>query len=98
MNPGASPSCGEYPAGQVVVMPFSWQAREGNTVDILYAYTDGDYRATGGYTLLVSGGAAIGSVGIPIPCPDGPGPGLYLTIKAVAMNPNGSSTAYYWGL
>jgi hypothetical protein len=55
-------------------------------------------KATGGYTLLVSGGAAIGSVGIPIPCPDGPGPGLYLTIKAVAMNPNGSSTAYYWGL
>jgi hypothetical protein len=98
MSPGERGSCGEYPTGQVVTLDFGWQAREGNTVDIYYALTDGDYQATGGFTLLASGRGSSGSVSIPVTCPVGPGPTSYITVKAVANNPNGSAAAYYWGL
>lgn len=98
MSPGERASCGEYPTGQVVSFDFGWRAREGNTVDIYYALTDADYQATGGFTQLVSGGAASGSVSIPVTCPVGTGPTHYVTVKAVASNPHGSAAAYYWGL
>ncbi|MFD4422023.1 hypothetical protein ACFWN7_11040 [Agromyces sp. NPDC058484] len=98
MWPGEYASCGEYPSGQVVTRDFAWEAREGNTVDIYYAYTDGDYQATGGFMLLVSGGGTSGSVSIPRTCPVGPGPISLITVKAVANNANGSAAAYYWGL
>ncbi|UOQ90318.1 hypothetical protein MUN74_05190 [Agromyces endophyticus] len=98
MEPGERGDCGENPTGQVVTMDMSWQAREGDTVDIYYALTESPDRATGGFTQLVSGGAESGSVTIPITCPVGSGPGLSLTVKAVARNPNGSADAYYWGL
>lgn len=98
MFPGERVSCGEYPTGQVVTLDFGWEAREGNTVDISYAFTDGDYRATGGYTLLASGRGSSGSVSIPVQCPVGPGPVPYVTVEAVAINANGSAASYYWGL
>ncbi|GAA4064640.1 hypothetical protein [Agromyces indicus] len=98
MEPGARGSCGENPTGQVVTLGFGWQAREGNTVAISYAYTDGDYQATGGFILLASGLGPSGSVSIPVPCPVGPGPHTFVTVKAVASNANGSAAAYYWGL
>jgi hypothetical protein len=99
MFPGARESCGEYPTGQVVTLEFGWQAREGNTVDISYALTDGDYQATGGFTPIVSGGGTSGTVSIPVTCPVGPGSYSYVTVKAVANSPSGSATpAYYWGL
>ncbi|GGI44280.1 chemotaxis protein histidine kinase CheA [Agromyces flavus] len=98
MEPGPRGSCGENPTGQVVTLPFSWQAREGNTVAISYAYTDGDYRATGGFILLASGLGSSGTVSIPVTCPVGPGPISLVTVEAVASNSNGSAAAYYWGL
>ena len=98
MYPGGRGSCGEDPTGQVVTLEFGWEAYEGNTVDISYAYTDGDYQATGGFILLASGLGSSGSVSIPVTCPVGPGPIPYVTVKAVASNPNGSAAAYYWGL
>jgi hypothetical protein len=98
MYPGERGSCGEYPTGQVVTRDFGWEAREGNTVDIYYALTDGDYQATGGFMLLASGRGSSGSVSIPVTCPVGPGPASYITVKAVAINANGSAAAYYWGL
>lgn len=98
MEPGGRGSCGENPTGQVVTVGFSWQAREGNTVEISYAYTDGDYQATGGFMLLASGLGSSGSVSIPVTCPVGPGPHTFVTVKAVASNTKGSAAAYYWGL
>lgn len=99
MDPGERGSCGEYPSGQVVTLDFGWKAREGNTVDIYYALTDGDYLATGGFTQLVSGGGSSGSVSIPVTCPVGSGGTFhYVTVKAVANNENGSAAAHYWGL
>lgn len=100
MFPGERESCGENPTGQVVTLEFGWQAREGNAVDISYALTDGDYQATGGFMLLVSGGGDTGSVSIPVTCPVGPGPTgyVYVTVKAVATEGNVSAAAYYWGL
>lgn len=98
MYPGGRESCGEHPTGQVVTLDFGWQAREGNTVDIFYALTDGDYQATGGFALLMSGGGTSGSVSIPVTCPVGAGPSSYVTVKAVANNQHGSAAAYYWGL
>lgn len=98
MEPGGRGSCGENPTGQVVTLGFSWQAREGNTVEISYAYTDGDYQATGGFMLLASGLGSSGSVSIPVTCPVGPGPHTFVTVKAVASNAKGSAAAYYWGL
>ena len=98
MFPGERESCGENPTGQVVTLDFGWQAREGNTVDIYYALTDGDYQATGGFTLLASGGGSSGSVSIPVTCPVGPGPATYVTVKVVAIDANVSAAAYYWGL
>jgi hypothetical protein len=98
MESGGRGSCGENPTGQVVSLGFSWQAREGNTVDISYAYTDGDYEATGGFILLPSGLGSSGSVSIPVTCPVGPGPAPYVTVKAVPSSASGSAAAYYWGL
>lgn len=98
MYPGGRGSCGENPTGQVVTVGFGWEAREGNTVDIYYAYTDGDYQATGGFMLLASGQGSSGSVSIPVTCPVGPGPISLVTVKAVASNSAGSAAAYYWGL
>lgn len=98
MYPGERESCGEYPTGQVVTLPFGWDAREGNTVDIYYALTDGDYLATDGFMLLASGLGSSGSVSIPVTCPVGPGPISLITVKAVANNENGSAAAHYWGL
>lgn len=100
MTPGERGSCGEYPTGQVVTRDFGWQAREGNTVDIYYALTDGDYQATGDFWLLASGLGSSGSVSIPVTCPNAAGPASYsyITVKAVAINENGSAAAYYWGL
>lgn len=98
MQPGERGSCGESPNGQVVTMSFRWQAREGNTVDIYYALTDGDYQATSGFSQIVSGGGESGSVDIPVTCPVGSGPYTYITVKAVASNPNGSAAAFFWGL
>ena len=98
MEPGHRESCCENPTGQVVTFGFSWQAREGNTVDISYAYTDGHYQATGGFILLATGRGSSGSVSIPVTCPVGAGPHTYVTVKAVASNPLGSAAAYYWGL
>lgn len=98
MYPGGRGSCGKDPTGQVVTVGFGWDARQGNTVDIYYAYTDGDYQATGGFTLLASGQGSSGSVSIPVTCPVGTGPISYVTVKAVASNANGSAAAYYWGL
>jgi hypothetical protein len=98
MYPGGRGSCGEDPTGQVITVGFGWEAREGNTVDIYYAYTDGDYQATGGFMLLASGQGSSGSVSIPVTCPVGPGPISLVTVKAVASNSAGSAAAYYWGL
>ena len=100
MTPGERRSCGEYPNGQVVTREFGWDAREGNTVDIYYAYTDGDYQATGDFWLLASGRGSSGSVSIPVTCPNAAAPGSvsYITVKAVAINENGSAASYYWGL
>jgi hypothetical protein len=98
MYPGERGSCGENPTGQVVTLPFSWEAREGNTVDIYYALTDGDYLATDGFMLLASGLGSSGSVSIPVTCPVGPGPISLITVRAVANNENGSAAAHYWGL
>lgn len=98
MYPGGRGSCGEQPTGQVITVGFGWEAREGNTVDIYYAYTDGDYLATGGFMLLASGQRSSGSVSIPVTCPVGPGPISLVTVKAVASNSAGSAAAYYWGL
>ena len=98
MYPGERQDCGEYPMGQVVTLDFGWEAREGNTVDIYFALTDGDYQATGDFWLIVSGGGTSGSVSIPVKCPVMPGPYSYITVKAVASNPNGSAVSYYWGL
>jgi hypothetical protein len=99
MDPGERESCGEYPTGQVVTLDFGWKAYEGNTVDIYYALTDGDYLATGGFTQLVSGGGSSGSVSIPVTCPVGSGGTYYyVSVKAVANTPNGSAAAHYWGL
>ena len=98
MFPGERGSCGENPTGQVVTLDFGWDAREGNTVDIYYAYTDGDYLATGGFMLLASGLGSSGSVSIPVTCPVGPGPTSLITVRAVAINENGSAAAHYWGL
>jgi hypothetical protein len=98
MFPGARGSCGEYPTGRVVTLDFGWEAREGNTVDIYYALTEGDYQATGGFMLLASGRGSSGSVSIPVTCPVGPGPTSYITVKAVATDANVSAAAYYWGL
>jgi hypothetical protein len=97
MEPGERGSCGENPTGQVVTRDFSWQAREGNTVEIYYALTDSHVQATGGFTFLASGGSS-GTVSIPVACPVGPGPTSYITVKVVASNPLGSAAAYYWGL
>lgn len=98
MFPGERGSCGEYPTGQVVTLEFGWEAREGNTVDISYALTDGDYLATDGFMLLASGLGSTGSVSIPVQCPVGPGPVSLITVEAVAINENGSAASYYWGL
>lgn len=98
MYPGERGSCGQYPTGQVVTLDFGWDAREGNTVDIYYALTDGDYLATGGFMLLASGLGSSGSVSIPVTCPVGPGPTSYISVKAVAINENGSAASHYWGL
>jgi hypothetical protein len=98
MFPGERGSCGEYPTGQVVTLEFGWEAREGNTVDIYYALTDGDYLATGGFMLLASGRGSSGSVSIPVTCPVGPGPTSLITVRAVAINENGSAASHYWGL
>ncbi|WP_022891610.1 hypothetical protein [Agromyces subbeticus] len=97
MWPGERASCGENPSGQVVTLSFGWQAREGNTVDIYYALTDGDYLATGGFSHLTSGGSS-GTVSIPVTCPVGAGPMSYVSVKAVASNANGSAASHYWGL
>ncbi len=100
MYPGERGSCGEYPTGQVVARDFGWEAREGNTVDIYYALTDGDYQATGDFWLLASGLGSSGSVSIPVTCPNAAAPASYsyITVKAVAINENGSAAAYWWGL
>ena len=98
MTPGERGSCGEYPNGQVVTRDFGWRAFDGNTVDIFFALTDGDYQATGDFTLLVSDGGSSGSVSIPVVCPVGPGLYSYITVKAVASSRSGSAAAYYWGL
>ena len=98
MGPGPSTGCGEYPTGQMTYRKFTWGARDGNTVDIYYALTDIDAKATGGFMLLGSGLAATGSVQIPRRCPNGEGPLPYVTVKLVAKNSLGSATAYYWGL
>ena len=98
MYPGERGSCGENPTGQIVTLDFGWEAYAGNTVDIYYALTDGDYQATGGFTLLASGRGSTGSVSIPVTCPVGPGPISLITVKAVANTPYASAAAYYWGL
>ncbi len=98
MNPGPIDSCGEYPTGQTIYRTFSWGAREGNTVDIYYAYTETDVQATSGFTLLGSGLPTNGSVQIARSCPNGQGTYPLVTVKVVANNANGSSTAYYWGI
>jgi hypothetical protein len=97
MYPGERGSCGENPTGQTVWLDFGWQAREGNTVEIFYALTDGDYQASGGYSLVASGGSS-GTASIPVTCPVGPGPWSYVSVRAVASNAYGSATAFYWGL
>jgi hypothetical protein len=98
MEPG-SYGCGEYPTGQTVYMSFAWTARKGNTVDIYYALTDTDIKASGGFTSLGSRLAASGSVQIPRVCPNGAGPIQYVTVKVVAKSPTGgSATAFYWGI
>ncbi|MEF3402415.1 hypothetical protein [Agromyces sp. CCNWLW203] len=97
MHPGERGSCGENPTGQTVWLDFGWQAREGNTVEIFYALTDGDYQASGGYSLIASGGSS-GTASIPVPCPVGPGPWSYVSVRAVASNAQGSAAAHYWGL
>ncbi len=96
MTPGPRGICGD-PAGGTTSFDMKWVAREGNTVDILYAYTKGDYQATGGYTLLASGRGSTGTISIPVPCPPWPEPTVYVTVRAVASNSLGSSTAYIWG-
>lgn len=98
MNPGPYIDCGENPTGQTNYLSFSWGARDGNTVDLYYAYTDGDYQATSGFVLFGSGLATNGTVQIPRPCPVGPGSVPAITVKLVANNPYGSATAYYWGI
>ena len=98
MNPGAAQDCGETPHGQTVYRTFDWTARDGNTVDIYYAYTETDVQATSGFVLLSSGLPTSGSVQIPRSCPNGEGILLRITVKAVANNASGSATAYYWGL
>ncbi|MCD2443183.1 hypothetical protein LQ757_12945 [Agromyces sp. SYSU K20354] len=98
MEPGERGDCGANPTGQVVSMSFSWQARQGNTVDVYYALTDGDYKATSGFTQLVSGAGPSGSTSIPVTCPVGPGPYSFITVKVVASIPGDSATAHYWGL
>ena len=98
MNPGPWVSCGENPTGQTTYLTFSWGARDGNTVDLYYAYTDGDYQATSGFILYGSGLATNGTAQIPRPCPNGPGASPAITVKVVANNPAGSATAYYWGI
>jgi hypothetical protein len=98
MDAGATPNCGENPSGQTVYLSFSWTAREGNTVDIYYALTDGDYQATGGYSLFAGGKGVTGTVQIPRTCPVGPGPFPLMTVKVVANAPSGSATAYWSGI
>lgn len=98
MYPGEREWCGEDPIGQVVTLEFGWQARPGNTVDIYYALTDGDYQATDGFILIASGGGETGSVTIPVTCPVGLGPTSYIHVKVVANNANGSATSNWWGL
>lgn len=98
MNPAPFESCGEFPSGQTVHVGLSWGARDGNTVDIYYAYTDGDYQATSGFVLHSSGLPTTGSVQIPRTCPNGEGALPRVTIKLVANNSIGSGTSYYWGL
>lgn len=98
MHPGPREWCGPNPTGQVVTLQFGWDARPGNTVDIYYALTDGDYLATSGFILLASGLGTSGSVSIPVTCPVGPGPTQLITVRAVANNENGSVASHYWGL
>ncbi|GAA1767009.1 hypothetical protein [Agromyces humatus] len=98
MEPGERGDCGANPTGQVVSMSFTWQARQGNTVDVHYALTDGDYKATSGFTQLVAGAGPSGSTRIPVTCPVGSEPTSLITVKVVASIPGESATAYYWGL
>ncbi|WP_344376854.1 hypothetical protein [Agromyces tropicus] len=98
MLPAPRGECGDDANGQVVPFEMSWEAREGNTVDILYAYTDANVQATGGFTLLASGRGAVGTVSVPMRCGFENGPRPYVTVKAVAYNSLGSAAAYYWGL
>jgi hypothetical protein len=98
MSPGAAENCGEFPSGQTVYVGFSWGARDGNLVDVYYAYTEGDVQATSGFVLHGAGLATTGSVQIPRTCPNGVGGLPRVTVKIVAHNAAGSATAYYWGL
>lgn len=98
MNPGVSTDCGPTPSGQTVYVSFDWTAREGNTVDIYYAYTEADVQATSGFVLLGSGLPTSGAIQLPRTCPNGEGPLPRITVKAVANNALGSAAAYWWGL
>ena len=98
MNPGPFTGCGEYPTGQQAYLTFTWTAREGNTVDVYYAYTETDVQATSGFVLLGSGMATSGSVQIARTCPNGEGPMPLVTVKLVANNAYGSAAAYWWGI
>jgi hypothetical protein len=99
MNPGPTEGCGPAPSGQTQYLAFWYDSNPGNTVDIYYAYTDGDYQATNGFILLASGLPTSGSVSIPRTCPtDANGVFPLITVKVVARTPNGSATAYYSGI
>ena len=98
MNPGPPSSCGEYPSGQTIYRSFSWTAREGNTVDVYYAYTDADVQATSGFVLLGSGMPPTGTVQLSRVCPNGAGTIQLITVKVVANTTAGSATAFWWGL
>ncbi|QAY73743.1 hypothetical protein ET445_10690 [Agromyces protaetiae] len=88
--------CGEYPAGQTIHFGIGWQAREGNAVEISYAFSDSPSPMTSGFTVLASGLPSTGTAWVPQVCPVGPGVMPNMTVKISASIPGQVWNAYYF--
>ncbi|WP_281886059.1 hypothetical protein [Agromyces rhizosphaerae] len=88
--------CGPGDAGKTLYVEMMWEARPGNTVDIYYAVTNADVRATSGFVQLVSNGPERGTVMVPRPCSEDEAEATLLTIDAYATNEWGTSYALSW--
>ena len=88
--------CGPGDGGTTRYLEMRWVARPGNTVDIYYAVTDADVRATSGFVQLVSNGPERGTVMVPRPCSEDEAVPTLLTIDAYATNEWGTSYAMSW--